>query len=377
MLSKKFKGKRAQVSSGELLMAYFIFFLVLTMAITIWSNTTEKIKGSERFYDLEETAVDLAEKLVRTGGVPSTWDKENVTVIGLANEPRVLDQGKVLEFLDMMNDSAYNNPCTGISNYECNKPILGMGKYEFYFTLKDINGTTMEIENISCITGRAPIDEIEKLTVVRTAILEGGIVRVILTVWYGEKEIITPVTTSSTTTSTTTTTTSTTSSTTTTTTIATLLVSNANDSWSTHNGNPYQSFTTQIQLSDDSYANVTDNISYQDALEITFPDLGIPSGVTINSVVFGIEYHASGWTSEGGSGWRDDFEIYDGGWIYVTDWGGASISDIVWISPNVADIINTTEKVNSMRIKLEYDPLASGDICYFDTANVTVNYSIT
>ncbi|HDI72858.1 MAG TPA: hypothetical protein ENF58_01855 [Candidatus Altiarchaeales archaeon] len=187
MLSKKFKEKRAQVSSGELLMACFIFFLVLIMAITIWNNTTEKIKGSERFYDLEETAVDISEKLVRTGGIPSGWSKENVTVIGLANEPRVLDQGKILEFLDMMNDSAFNNPpCNdpGISNYECNKHILGIGKYEFYFTLEDINGTTIEIENISCYTGKEPQNETEKLTVTRTAILNNKIVRMVLTLWY-------------------------------------------------------------------------------------------------------------------------------------------------------------------------------------------------
>lgn len=186
MLSKRFKGKRAQVSSGELLVAYFIFFIVLTMAITIWSNTTEKIKSSERFYDLDDTTVDLAEKLVRTEGVPSGWGKENVTVIGLANEPRILGQEKVLEFLDMMNDSVFNPPICNDSNYECYKPKLGIGRYEFYFTLKDINGTTMEIENISCSTGKEPQNETEKLTATRTAILNNEIVRMILTLWYGE-----------------------------------------------------------------------------------------------------------------------------------------------------------------------------------------------
>lgn len=189
MLSKNSNGKRAQISTGELLIAYFIFFIALTIAISIWSNTTEKIKYSERFYDLEETTVDIAEKLVRTEGVPSGWSKENVTVIGLANEPRILSQEKALEFLDMMNDSVFNNPCTVISNYECNKHILGVGKYEFFFNLTDINGTTLEIENRSYFTGKEPIDELEKLTLTRTAILNNEIVRMKLTLWYNESAL--------------------------------------------------------------------------------------------------------------------------------------------------------------------------------------------
>lgn len=188
MLCEKFKGKRAQVSSGELLIAYFIFFFVLALTITRWSSTVEKIEDSERLSDLEDASTDIAEKLVRTKGVPPGWGRENVTVIGLADEPRILNPEKILIFLDMMNDSAFNNPpCNDseISDYECNKHLLGIVHYELYFTLNDINGSIMEIENRSCFTGREPSDDIEGIAATRTAILNNEIVRVTLILWYG------------------------------------------------------------------------------------------------------------------------------------------------------------------------------------------------
>ena len=187
MWCEKSGCKRAQISSGELLVAYFIFFLVLTLVITRWSETIKGIEESEDLYNLESVSVDIAEKLVRTRGVPSGWGIENVSVIGLAEEPRVLSPEKVLIFLDMMNDSAFNNPpCNDptISNYECNKPILGIRKYDFYFTLRDINGSIIEIENKSGLTGREPPEDTEGLAVTRTAILNEEIVKVILILWY-------------------------------------------------------------------------------------------------------------------------------------------------------------------------------------------------
>jgi hypothetical protein len=186
---EKLRGKRAQISNGDLLIAFFILFLALALVFSLWSTTTEKINDSELFYDLENTAVATAEKLVKTGGVPQGWGRENVTVIGLAGEPRILNPKKVLEFVDMMNDSAVGNPpCNDftVSNYECSKHLLGIGKYNVYFTLTDINGTIIEIENISCVTGKGIGNETDKLTVTRTAILENEIVRAVLTLWYDE-----------------------------------------------------------------------------------------------------------------------------------------------------------------------------------------------
>ena len=172
---------KGQVFSSEVVMAYFIFSLTLVIVLFLWNISFRQIKNSEKFYLLEETAFNLGEKLVKTSGFPNNWTKENVISVGLTsspNEPRVLDESKILEFVYMMNSSYYYEETRG--------SILGIGKYEFYFNLTDINGTTIKIQNVSCHTGKIPENTNEMITVTRTALLNGEIVRLILTVWYGK-----------------------------------------------------------------------------------------------------------------------------------------------------------------------------------------------
>jgi hypothetical protein len=191
MWHNKKPAKRAQSTSMEFLVGYFIFFLLLTLTVVLWSEKVSEIQYSENFYDREETAVDVAEKLVRTHGVPADWGSQNVTVIGLADEPRVLSKNKIIEFLQIMNysETAPTSPiylssgCANLSNYECNKEVLGVGKYDFYFNLTDINGTVMEINNMTCITGKSPVNETDAITITRTAILDNQRARMKLTLW--------------------------------------------------------------------------------------------------------------------------------------------------------------------------------------------------
>lgn len=219
LLDKKIKDL-AQVFSSETLLAYMIFSLAIVIVFFLWTTTITEIKNSERFYAMEEAAIDLGEKLVKTPGTPTNWQnetEEKILSIGLtfANEPRILQKEKILSFIKIMNTS-----------YEERANLLGIGKYNFYFNLTDINGTTIILENISCATGKKPYLPIEMITIKRTALLDEMIVRIILTVWYGEEEevitnAITTTTAMTTTTMTTTTTTTTAPVTTTTTTTST------------------------------------------------------------------------------------------------------------------------------------------------------------
>jgi hypothetical protein len=187
------RNNKAQASSAELLLAYFIFGICLTVFVTLWTATTEKINSGERFDDFEALSVNIAEKLVRTPGYPSNWSAENVTVVGLANEPRILDNEKVLAFIDLMNDSkmSSNAGCNGITNYECNKALLGVGKHDFYLELQYMNWssgnwTKASVENINCTAGKVPVNDVEKITIMRTALFQQNITRVMLTLWHNE-----------------------------------------------------------------------------------------------------------------------------------------------------------------------------------------------
>lgn len=181
--------KRGQLSSGEIIVAYFIFFLALTASITLWVDATNKINNRERLAEFQDAASDIAEKLVRTKGVPLNWTKEDVAAIGLAREARILSPEKILYFVELMNDSTTSSGCGAISEYECNKHLMGLGKYDFYFQLEDLEGEIINIGGVNCIAGRVPVNEAEKITIIRSAILEENITRIKFTLWYTSKEM--------------------------------------------------------------------------------------------------------------------------------------------------------------------------------------------
>jgi len=180
--------RRAQVFSSELIIAYFIFSIVLVSVFFLWDTTTKNILRSERLHEMDKLATDAVEKLIRTSGYPEDWtDKslDNISSIGLANESRILDQEKILKFIDLMDGSRYDNLCNDItvSNYNCSRHLLGMKKYEFYFTMTDIDGNILNLEGQNCSTGNLPINEDYKIPIKRSAMLNDEIVKISFVVW--------------------------------------------------------------------------------------------------------------------------------------------------------------------------------------------------
>ena len=159
------------------------------MAVTMWMDEINHVRINGRFSDFEDSASDIAEKLVRTQGIPNNWNENNVASIGLADEPRVLNMGKISMFVDLMNESkpSSNPKCAGDSNYNCSKSLLGVGKYEFYITIENLDGTNISINNTPVKAGRYPVDETDKLTITRPSIVNNTIVQMKLTLWYTEK----------------------------------------------------------------------------------------------------------------------------------------------------------------------------------------------
>lgn len=170
--------RRGQAFSSEFLLAYFVFMIVLSMALYAWTLSTKKIIENERLLDMESQAIDASEQLIRTPGYPLDWNKTSVESIGLASESRVLDWTRVSYFIDLMTTST-DDLCTisDSSNYECNRYLLGLGVYDFHFNLLYTNGTSI------ASTGKEPVNETHRIGVERTAILNNSIVNTVLTVW--------------------------------------------------------------------------------------------------------------------------------------------------------------------------------------------------
>lgn len=173
---------RGQMFSGEFLLALVTFMAAFIVAMSMWSTTLRETMESENVRMMENSAVDAAENLIRTPGVPANWTVEEVASIGLANRSRVLLERKVADFVYYMSDTN-SSLCSGGSNYECNQYRLGMGGYNFYFNMTYMNGSTVAAQNVSAYTGRRPVNETDVVTVTRSAIYNDEISRIYFMVW--------------------------------------------------------------------------------------------------------------------------------------------------------------------------------------------------
>jgi hypothetical protein len=180
--------KRGQIISGEFILATVIFMLVLGMILLMWTMTTVQINQSELVYSMDEAATGAVEKLVRTEGLPTNWSglaADNISAVGLAGESRVLDYAKTVRFLSLMNDSsssstpaAYDNPCVTGTKYDCNRHLMGLGKYDFHLNLTYLNGSFIDETGIPPSSDSGYI-----ISKKRNALLNGSVVTITLSVW--------------------------------------------------------------------------------------------------------------------------------------------------------------------------------------------------
>jgi hypothetical protein len=172
------------VFSGEFLLAFMLFLVSLSLLLSLWDSSTKDILEEENMRTMEGLSIDAAESLVRTPGIPSNWTADNVRSLGLSNQSRVLEPYKVKEFVRYMSTNL-SDLCSasGASNYDCNMHMLGMGGYDFLFNLSYLNGSIVVVNGTAAYAGRVPVNESEKMTVQRTAIMGGDITRLYLTVW--------------------------------------------------------------------------------------------------------------------------------------------------------------------------------------------------
>jgi hypothetical protein len=183
------RGRKAQILVSELIVAVLIFTLVLGMVFYLWDMTSSAILRSEFLSEMDSSSSDAVEKLVRTEGYPSGWANmslENISAVGLAsNDSRILDQEKVLRFMDLMDPGEYDDLCEDItiSNYDCSRYLLGLKKYELHFALTDMADSTLVLAGRNCSTGKAPADSDFMVSVKRSAVLNGEIVKATLVVW--------------------------------------------------------------------------------------------------------------------------------------------------------------------------------------------------
>jgi hypothetical protein len=144
--------RKGQVSSVDILVAILLFLTAFFVLRGIWLNnltvSAEKIDYMEQNYSAQQAAMVL----LQTEGYPSNWNKDNVSIAGIAAKPYVIDSEKLTEFCQIPHASAIN--------------ALGLGKFDFYFSF---DSDTLDV---SC--GSAAPANVSVVRINRQVVYEGG-----------------------------------------------------------------------------------------------------------------------------------------------------------------------------------------------------------
>jgi hypothetical protein len=168
-------SSRGQLFTGDLSIATLVFLIVLASLFFLWSSSTEDIENSTKLRDLKRMSSDVAEQLIRTTGVPEDWQPSTVRVMGLSDNSRTINGTKLLYFIGMMDSNG--------SEYESNKYLLGLGQYDFFLNITDIDGDPVNYSNTALFAGLLPSGTSSELIIQRTAILNESIIRFNFIVW--------------------------------------------------------------------------------------------------------------------------------------------------------------------------------------------------
>lgn len=154
--------------SLDFIISAVIFCLALALILFAWSFTSTQTAAQGQLSDMESIGLEISDSLVRTPGQPQDWNSTSVQVIGLASDEGVLDQTKVDRFVNL--------------SYEQAKQLLGLGLYEFYFELRDLNGTLLT-NGQNLTAGTWPQDADLAVPVQRFVLLEQKTAKLKFVLW--------------------------------------------------------------------------------------------------------------------------------------------------------------------------------------------------
>ncbi len=119
------KNSRGQATLPDVLMATFLFLLILLGILTYAQNTQTAAQGTVDRQSLDSITSNISEFIIKNPGIPTNWellgDINSVSQFGLAQKDRVLDPTKVVAFINYTN-----------LNYSEVKTRLNIPGYDFY-----------------------------------------------------------------------------------------------------------------------------------------------------------------------------------------------------------------------------------------------------
>lgn len=162
---KIFKEQKGQGILIDIMMALFIFIVILGYLTTVWTMNLSTIESNYLSDDMQRLAFQTTDLLVRTSGTPNNWETmviDDVNTIGLATSDRILDEQKLNRFKNLGAD------------YRKAKEIMQIGNYDFYFELQGVDDVN---------AGLMPMTEAQKVVVRRIVNYKGEEAFVIFTLY--------------------------------------------------------------------------------------------------------------------------------------------------------------------------------------------------
>lgn len=159
---------KGQIWSADFVASAVIFFTVLFLVIFVWNYSNVQSAESLELKQIQTTAIETSDSMIRTGGLPDNWDSSNVRVIGLADDENILNKAKVISFINVPYSQAR---------------ALLTGKYNFYFELTYVNGTIIKDSGNNLTAGLQPLNERFVVPIDRYVVYEDKPARMRLIVW--------------------------------------------------------------------------------------------------------------------------------------------------------------------------------------------------
>lgn len=125
-----YKTKKSQIAVTDLYLALTIAtILFVTLVVSYYSNL-KRLDHKIVVDELRNQGYQITDLLVKTTGKPINWEKSTkIEIIGLALSDRFLSEKKVDAFTDM--------------DYEQSKRLLGIGRFDYYFSIKDLDNNAL------------------------------------------------------------------------------------------------------------------------------------------------------------------------------------------------------------------------------------------
>lgn len=146
---------KGQATLPDVLMATFLFLLILVGIMTYAQNTQNVAQDTVNRQSLDVITSNIAEFIIKNPGTPSNWEELNdinsVSQFGLALKDRVLDSQKVVAFVNFAN-----------FNYSEVKTLLSIPAYDFYIEFS--GGASLSAGQFP--PGNRPVSVVQRLVTI-------------------------------------------------------------------------------------------------------------------------------------------------------------------------------------------------------------------